>query len=184
MVTWGLVSTPTQAQDQIPPCPAYEIEGSIDPPVLGDDGAVRTASAYLHTQDDPLSNHQVIATFTDAEGSVIDEPVILVTDAGGRARIDVPVGAESVDFVAEGPSDLTCSTADGSDPRVLLRIVPASSSGAPSPAEELARTGPVTDAVVVLSLLLLAIGASVGTGWGRSRALSARSARGKSLNSR
>lgn len=163
------------AQDQAPPCPAYVIEGTIDS--TSQDGSVthRFASAYLHTTGVPLPSRQVIASFANASGSAVGEPVILVTDSGGRARVTVPASAESVNFVAESPDGPGCSGADGGDPRVLLEIVPtgvgAPGGGDPNPEEVLARTGPVSDVIALISLLLLAFGAAVGTGRGRRRAL-------------
>jgi hypothetical protein len=170
------------AQDQAPPCPAYVIEGSIGTAPLDGSDSRRTASVYVHTTGQPLPNRQVVATFSDPSGSAIGEPAILVTDAGGRAEVDVPPTAESVNFVGESPNSPGCAGDGDSDPRVLLEIVPVIGpaadlpDGAPvadGPDEVLAKTGPVSDVIALASLLLLAFGAAVGTGRGRRRALSA-----------
>jgi hypothetical protein len=170
------------AQDQEPPCPAYVIEGSIGMAPLDDAEAPRMASVYVHTTGQPLANRQVVATFSDASGSAIGEPAVLVTDAGGRAAVEVPPTAESVNFVGESPDSPGCAGEGDSDPRVLLEIVPVIGptadlpDGPPvadGPDEVLAKTGPVSDVIALASLLLLAFGAAVGTGRGRRRALSA-----------
>jgi hypothetical protein len=166
-----------QAQDQAPPCPEYVIEGTIGTSETDPDG--RTASAYVHLSGAPVANHQVIATFSDAAGAAIGEPSVLVTDAGGRTHVAVPESAESVNFEAESTNVPGCSGEESPDPRVLLEIVPVGlpSTGAPDgpavpePEEVLARTGPVSDAIALASLLLLAFGAAVGTGKGRRRAI-------------
>lgn len=167
------------AQDQAPPCPAYVIEGTIGTVPADASDSARTASVYVHATGDPLSNRQVIATFSDAAGAAIGEPSILVTDSGGRAQVAVPESAESVNFVAESPDGPGCIGNDGSDPRVLLEIVPVGTPTGdrpgdppvPEPEDVLAKTGPVSDVIALASLLLLAFGASVGTGRGRRRAL-------------
>lgn len=167
------------AQDQAPPCPAYVIEGTIGSVPSDATDSTRTASVYVHATGDPVSNQQVIATFSDAAGAAIGEPSILVTDSAGRADVAVPDSAESVNFVAESPDGPGCIGDDGADPRVLLEIVPVGATpdnrpgapAAPEPEDGLAKTGPVTDVIALASLLLLAFGASVGTGRGRRRAL-------------
>lgn len=169
-------SSVVSAQDQAPPCPEHVIEGTID--TVAADGGARMASAYLHTSGVPVPDHQVIATFSDASGTAIGEPSILVTDAGGRAQVSVPESAESVNFVAESLNVPGCSGDTNPDPRVLLEIVPVGMPGGASPGdsgpeEVLAKTGPVSDVIVVSSLLLLAFGAAVGTGKGRRRLLGA-----------
>ena len=166
-----------EAQDQAPPCPEYVIEGTIGASEIDPDG--RTASAYVHLSGAPVANHQVIATFSDAAGAAIGEPSVLVTDAGGRTHVAVPESAESVNFVAESTNVPGCSGEESPDPRVLLEIVPVGLPGTgtpdgpavPEPEEVLARTGPVSDAIALASLLLLAFGAAVGTGKGRRRAI-------------
>lgn len=174
----GIGASRVGAQDQAPPCPEYVIEGTIGASEAGAGGG-RTASAYVHLSGEPVGNHQVIATFSDAAGAAIGEPSVLVTDAGGRTHVPVPESAESVNFVAESTNVPGCSGEKSPDPRVLLEIVPirlpegASSEAAVGgePEEILARTGPVSDAIALASLLLLAFGAAVGTGRGRRRAL-------------
>lgn len=166
------------AQDQAPPCPEYVIEGTIGASESGPESG-RTASAYVHLSGTPVVNHQVIATFSDAAGAAIGEPSVLVTDAGGRTHVTVPESADSVNFVAESTNVPGCSGEESPDPRVLLEIVPiglpegASPEGPVSgePEENLAKTGPVSDAIALASLLLLAFGAAVGSGRGRRRAL-------------
>lgn len=180
VLNWTDVSQ-VGAQDQAPPCPEYVIEGTIGSSESGPEG-VRTASAYVHLSGTPVDNHQVIATFSDAAGAAIGEPSILVTDAGGRTNVTVPESAESVNFVAESTSVPGCSGEESPDPRVLLEIVPVGSPGSATPEgppsddpeEILAKTGPVSDAIALASLLLLAFGAAVGTGRGRRRALAGR----------
>lgn len=177
VILMGISPSSAHAQDQAPPCAEYVIEGSLEPSSptnSGDENDVsgsRTASVYVHTTGDAVANVQVIATFADGSGTSIGEPSILVTDAGGRAHVEVPATAESVDFVAESPNGPGCPDANGSDPRVLLEIVPVGAAPKTDPKDELAKTGPVSDVIVVASLLLLAFGAAVGTGWGRRRAL-------------
>ncbi|MFM8855743.1 MAG: hypothetical protein ACKOI2_00785 [Actinomycetota bacterium] len=174
----GTSVTQVGAQDQAPPCPEYVIEGTIGASDSGPEGA-RTASAYVHLSGTPVVNHQVIATFSDAAGAAIGEPSVLVTDAGGRTHVTVPESAESVNFVAESTNVPGCSGEESPDPRVLLEIVPTGLSDGSSPEgpvngepeEILAKTGPVSDAIALASLLLLAFGAAVGTGRGRRRAL-------------
>lgn len=177
-------SSRVYAQDQVPPCPAYVIEGSIGAPTPEASDPVRMASVYVHATGQPLVDRQVVATFSDASGSAIGEPAVLVTDADGRAEVAVPPSAESVNFVSEAPDSAGCAGEDGSDPRVLLEIIPVAAPTADVPDgvpvedgsdEALARTGPVSDGIALASLLLLAFGAAVGTGRGRRRALSAAS---------
>lgn len=167
------------AQDQAPPCPAYVIEGTIGTVAPDEPETARVASVYVHATGEPLSERQVIATFSDSSGAAIGEPEILVTDSGGRAEVAVPDSADSVNFVAETPDAPGCIGEDGTDPRVLLEIVPVRSPtgepiadpGVPQPEEALAKTGPVSDVIALASLLLMALGASVGTGRGRRRAI-------------
>lgn len=178
----GTAAGPTRvmAQDQPAPCPAYVIEGSISPPVAGGSSSERMASVYVHTSGEPLADRQVVATFSDASGSAIGEPMVLVTNAGGRAEVQVPQTAESVNFIAETPDTPSCLGEGDDDPRVLLEILPIEvpaaevPDGVPVPdgGQDLAETGPVTDVIALASLLLLAFGAAVGTGRGRRRALS------------
>lgn len=172
-----------RAQDQTPPCPEYTIEGTIGTSPPGESSEGRIASVFVHLSGEPVPNHQVIATFSDASGAALGEPSVLVTDAGGRAQIAVPDPAESVNFVAEASSAPGCTGGADGDPRVLLEIVPVGGSAPdvlgttppPESEEVLAKTGPVSDVVALASLLLLAFGAAVGTGRGRRRALAAAS---------
>lgn len=175
-VVVGTAPPIVKAQDQAPPCPAYVIEGTIGTQPPEGSPSVRTASVYVHATGTPLPSRQVIATFADASGATIGEPAVLVTDAGGRADVDVPESAESVNFVAETPDGPGCTGEDGADPRVLLEIVPVSSLTPDGPVtpgrdDELASTGPLSEVIALASLLLLAFGAAVGTGRGRRRVL-------------
>lgn len=155
-------------------CPPYEIEGSIEPAPTDLDVTAQ-ATVYLHTGSEPLPDHQVFATFTTESGEPVGEPVVLVTNAEGRAAVAVPDGATSVSFVAEGPENPECVS--GGEPSVALEI--SAGGGAISgdsipgglsdlvPDEGLAHTGPVTAGVVATAVLVGAVGCGVWMGRGR-----------------
>ena len=169
-------SAPVQAGESPEICPAYEIEGSIEP-AANVEGEVSQASVYVHTNDQPLVGQTIFATFTIDGNEPVGEPVMLTTDSEGRAFVAVPAGATSVSFVAEGPDNLNCLVPEGSEPSVALEIFPPSGivaeSGEPwdrgeqPPGEELAYTGPVTAGVIAVAVLVAAMGCGVWIGRGR-----------------
>lgn len=169
-----LLSAPAVAEVAPDPCPAYEIEGSIEP-TSNDLSAAGLASVYLHTGSEPLADHQVFATFTTQSGEAVGEPVMMTTNSEGRSVVPVPDGATNVSFVAEGPDNPVC--VDGADANVALEIAMA---GAEVPGEftpsglsetgpdgSLAYTGPVTTGVVAAAVVVGAVGCGVWMGRGR-----------------
>lgn len=157
-------------------CPAYEIEGSIEP-AFEDPDSTSQAAVFVHTGGEPLVSHQVFATFTSDGDEPIGEPVVMVTDADGRATVPVPVGATGVSFVAEGPDNPACVVPDGAEPSVALEISSvlgatpenddADEISAPVQDGGLAYTGPVTTGVVAAAVLVGAVGCGVWMGRGR-----------------
>ena len=150
-------------------CPAYEIEGTIEP---GESGSM--ASVYVHTGSEPVVGQEVFATFTDPDGQSIGEPTMLITATDGRATLPVPPEATGVSFVAESSDDQSCTVPSGAEPSVALEI--GALIDAPEGSEstvtgdapgQLAHTGPVSPGVVAAAVLLGALGCGVWMGRGR-----------------
>ena len=156
------VSAQTVSSD----CPAYEIEGSIEPG--SDEGTAPRVKVYLHIGAEPVVGHQVFATFTDVNGAEVGEAAVLVTGTDGRALAPVPQEAASVSFVADSPDQPACLAVGGSEPSVSLEIQASNGNlEAPNPDGQLAHTGPVTAGVVAVAVLVAALGCGVWMGRGR-----------------
>lgn len=147
-------------------CPAYEIEGSIEP--MSDEGAAPQVAVYLHIGAEPVAGHRVFATFTNVDGVEVGEAMVLTTGEDGRAAAPVPEGAVSVSFVAESPDQPACLAISGSEPSVSLEIrVATGNPENPGPEGQLAHTGPVTAGVAATAVLAAALGCGVWMGRGR-----------------
>jgi hypothetical protein len=177
------------------PCVSYEIEGTLDPVDALTPETVQTASVYVHFGDMPLGRHQVFASFIGSEDELIGEPALLVTNDLGRSTVEVPQGTVNVAFMTESPGSMHCSeSASGSDEPVVVTasvLVTPTIDGpvgqnnsvtydelsgpvavpktpeSPTEAVELAHTGPISSAVLAISVIVA--GAGIGLGLGRGR---------------
>ncbi len=188
---------PVLAEPQ--PCATYQIEGTIDSsePLSGEQTG--EAEVYVHFGEKPLVRHQVFVTFAGALDQMLSEPVLLVTDELGRARVEVPRGAVNVAFMTESPAPENCSASIGEayEPVIVAATVPVQPSvdgpvgldqgvtyadiydtapyvnqagNVDVPTSELAHTGPISRWVLTLSVVMFGAGIGLGIGRGRQAA--------------
>lgn len=112
------------------PCVTYQIDGtmsSIEPSSLEQK---REAEVFVHFGEKPLVRHQVFVTFAGTLDQILGDPVLLVTDELGRAKVEVPEEAVNVAFMTESPAPENCSASIGvaPEPVIVAATVPVQPS--------------------------------------------------------
>ena len=178
------------------PCVTYQIDGTMSSKEPSSLEQKREAEVFVHFGEKPLVRHQVFVTFAGTLDQILGDPVLLVTDELGRAKVEVPEEAVNVAFMTESPAPENCSASIGvaHEPVIVAATVPVQPSvdgpvgldqgvtyadiydtasyvnqagNVDVPTSELAHTGPISRWVLTLSVVIF--GAGIGLGMGRGR---------------